>query len=130
MEEDSLERYNVIVLFLINNDVWVCYKNNEIFWKNGLLHESDFLFYILVVWHVLKIKGQVYFPKNFRWSAQFFINKISNCMSSYPRLIPLLCSNCHQIWYITSLSYVSALKKILKQVINKTENNLSLKVKF
>ena len=34
MGEDSLERCNVIVLFLINNDVWVCYKNNEIIYKN------------------------------------------------------------------------------------------------
>ena len=50
--------------------------------------------------------------------------------SSYPHLIPLLCSNHHQIWDIISLSYVSILWKILKQVVNKTENNLTLKVKF
>ena len=51
-------------------------------------------------------------------------------MSSHPRLIPLLCSNHHQIRDITSLSYVSALRKFLKQVVNKTENNLTLKIKF
>jgi hypothetical protein len=63
-------------------------------------------------------------------NSRIYIVKFYNRMSSHPRLILLLCSNHRQIWDITSLSYVSALWKILKKVVNKTENNLTLKVKF
>ena len=57
-----------------------------------------------------------------------FISKISNRISSSPCLVPLLCSNHHQILFIASLKYISILEKKLKQVVNETENDLSFKV--
>jgi len=87
-------------------------------------------FYITVKWNVVKISGQVSFPKILNDQHPKLHIKISNRISLILVFIPLLCSSHHKFLNIVSLWHSLSLSKISKVVANKTLKECSFKINF